>query len=644
LASRLPRNRLAPVVKATSWSCAQWSARVGGSRVKLACAITLVVGSGLVFAVGSQAKTSHRSRKCGRGYVRRSIRVPERKHGRIVRRHGEIVYTRVQRCVKPATHTPAVPFPPVIGPTTAAGQPSPFAPIVGAASAPANTALPAVSGSATPGSTLSATPGTWTNTPTGYGYQWERCDAGGGSCQNLTGATTSSYLIDNGDVGSTVRVSVTATNASGSGSATSAATGPVTSPSDPVVVAVGDIACPGGDLSHACRQLATETLASRQNPSAVLVLGDNQYDSGLYGEYTGAGAYGATWGTFNSIVHPIPGNHEYAASSSATGYFQYFGANGVVTNSPGGYYSFNLGSWHIVALNSNCSDVGCVDSVAGAASTAQLSWLRSDLAANRSACVLAMWHHPRFSGGDVGNSPGVAPFWNALYPRADLVLNGHDHIYERYAQLNPSGSADPSGIREFVIGTGGENLGNYVPGNVTTPPGAPTVDDPSDFGVLALTLHATSYSWKFVSTGGRTVDSGTTVCHGSGSAPGGIAAARDLGSTRAARLREPLLSFDARPLAASLKTVSSSGLPVAVRCSRACDVAVTAWLGRGRHLRQIASFYETESQIPRAFSQIVLRLPARSLTGVRAAALVLRFAALDAAGHRRVVTRRVTLR
>ena len=144
-------------------------------------------------------------------------------------------------------------------------------------------------------------------------------------------------------------------------------------------------------------------MAERQHPSDVLVLGDNQYDAGSYSEYTGPLAYNATWGVFNPIVHPVPCNDEYGTSGAA-GYFQYFGNNGVTTgvasNPTGGYYSFNVGSsWHIIALNSDCSDSGCVDGTYGSTSTAQLTWLQSDLAQNTRPCVLAMWHHPLVSSG-----------------------------------------------------------------------------------------------------------------------------------------------------------------------------------------------------------------------------------------------------
>ena len=305
---------------------------------------------------------------------------------------------------------------------------------------------------------------------------------------------------------------------------------------DPVVVAVGDIACAPGDTSNSCEQSLTANLASAQHPDAVLPLGDNQYNSGLLSEYTGAGAYGATWGIFNSIAHPTPGNHEYTASSTAAGYFGYFGAavGGSTPSAP--YYSYNLGTWHIVSLDSSCSDSGCGDVVAGETSAAQTAWLQSDLAAHPAACTLAYWHHPRFSASWTNDSPGTGPLFSALYnAHADVVVSGHDHVYERYAQQDPTAGATTSGVREFVSGTGGENLFNQV-----TTPANLQVFDQNDFGVLVLTLHATSYDWAFKRLNGTVVDSGTTACHGST----GSASAR---AARAAPRRARMAGWSRRP-------------------------------------------------------------------------------------------------
>jgi hypothetical protein len=403
---------------------------------------------------------------------------------------------------------------------------------------------------------------------------------------------------------------------------------------------VGDIAQPPG--CSPCGQAATATLAQTFNPSAVFVLGDNQYESGAYSDYKAS--YGLTWGRdFNPIAHPVPGNHEYLTSGAA-GYFQYFGENGVTTGVPtnplGGYYSFNLGSWHIVALNSNCSN-GCQDAVTAGETPAEMSWLQSDLANDTSPCTLAMWHHPLFSYGWMLGTPGAEPLWSALYnAHADVVLNGHDHIYERYDQQDPSGNANPSGIREFVVGTGGESLnGPYG----DSPPTTLQAQD-RQFGVLVLTLHASSYSWKFVATSGATFDSGTTACHGPGATTAAVGSRRRAARVDVARLNGPPLVFDAYPVRRSLASVIRTGLPVAVLASRAVDVVVTAWLRHGHRLTRLASFYETESQITKPHSVIRLRLPARRLKGMRVGTLVLRFAAEDGAGHRHTVTRTVRLR
>jgi Calcineurin-like phosphoesterase len=607
--------------------------------------IALVLWAGLAFALGAQAKPKHQPLKCKAGYTSRFLRIPKRVHGRIVRRHGRIVYIKVQRCVKTPKPKPSSPAPPLGGtlttpqppgtptvpsPTTTTTAPPPGAPV--------NMVRPTISGSATAGSTLSASTGTWANAPTSYGYQWQRCNTG--ACQNV-GAPASTYLLGSSDVGSTVLVSVTAGNASGSGSATSAPTGTVASSGgssgDPVVVAVGDIARPPG--CNPCEQSATASLTQTFSPASVLVLGDNQYDSGSDSEYTGS--YDLTWGhDFNAIVHPVLGNHEYLTSGAA-GYFQYFGDHGVTTNAPAGYYSVNLGAWHIVSLNSNCSDQkGCSDALAGGTTSAEMSWLQSDLAANRSACVLAMWHHPLFSYGWTLGAPSVAPLWTALYnAHADVVLNGHDHLYERYAPQDPSGTASTAGIREFVVGTGGESLNGL---NGSTLPATLQAND-REYGVLVLTLHATRYDWKFVNTSGTTRDSGTTACHGSGASTAAVGSRRRAAPIDTARLAGPPLTFDARPLAASLKSVRRTGLTVAVHASRAVDVVVTAWLRHGHRLTRLASFYETESQITKPHSVIRLRLPTRRLWGTGVATLVLRFAAEDGAGHRHTVTRTVRL-
>jgi acid phosphatase type 7 len=269
--------------------------------------------------------------------------------------------------------------------------------------------------------------------------------------------------------------------------------------SDPVIGAAGDIACntlTAGSTS--CHQQATANLLSDVN--AVLPLGDEQYDNATLTEFQSY--YDKSWGKYLFMSFPTVGNHEYYVSSTAQGYFDYFGAK--AGPRPQGYYSWNIGAWHMISLNANCSKVG------GCASTsAQYQWLQSDLAANPVKCTLAYWHQPLF-GTNGGNST-VKPLWDALYAaHADIVLNGHEHHYERFAPQTPSGSANSAGIREFVVGTGGKSLGGF---GSATPSATSQVRNSNTFGVLKLTLHPTSYDWRFVPEAGKTfTDSGASNC------------------------------------------------------------------------------------------------------------------------------------
>ena len=262
------------------------------------------------------------------------------------------------------------------------------------------------------------------------------------------------------------------------------------------IVAAGDIAdCsrPGDD--------ATARLLGRI-PGTVLTLGDNAYESGSEAEY--ADCYAPTWGHFENRTRPTPGNHEYH-TPGAEGYFGYFGK---VAGSPGeGYYSYDLGSWHLIALNSNCADVGgCY------AASPQGRWLENDLAHDGQKCTLAYFHHPLFSAGEYAPGiPNVKPLWEMLYSAgADVVLNGHDHNYQRFAPQDPEGKSDPGrGIREFVVGTGGES--HYA---VERPIANLQTYNDDTFGVLMITPHPSSYDWKFVPVAGKTfADSGTASCH-----------------------------------------------------------------------------------------------------------------------------------
>jgi hypothetical protein len=289
----------------------------------------------------------------------------------------------------------------------------------------------------------------------------------------------------------TTTISATASEVSGTATVTVTAAS-----TDPVLVGAGDIAScsSNGDESTA--------LLLDNIPGTVFTLGDNAYDNGTSAEYTNC--YGPSWGKHRSRTRPTPGNHEYN-TANATGYFGYFGS--LAGDQTKGYYSYDLGQWHIIVLNSNsdCTTISC------AANSPQEQWLRADLAANTKACTLAYWHHPRFnSGAEHGNDIRVAALWQALYDfGADVILSGHEHVYERFAPQNPNGVADPLGIRQFTVGTGGRS--HY--GFGTIQPNS-EVRDGTTYGVLKLTLHATSYDWEFVHVSGATfTDSGTANCH-----------------------------------------------------------------------------------------------------------------------------------
>jgi len=245
--------------------------------------------------------------------------------------------------------------------------------------------------------------------------------------------------------------------------------------------------------------LATSNLALGLSPAAVLLLGDNQYENGALAKYLAS--YDPSWGRLKAVTRPAPGNHEYV-TANAQGYYSYFGtAAGDPTR---GWYGFDLGGWHQVALNSNCTAIGGC----GAAS-AQGQWLAADLAAHPGVCTLAFWHHPRFSSGPHGNDAGFVDFWTLLQAAgADVVLNGHDHGYERFAPQSPAGAADPTGPREFVIGTGGKDLTSVV----AVQPNS-EVRNYGSFGILELKLYPEGYEWRFLSDTGSTLDSGRGLCH-----------------------------------------------------------------------------------------------------------------------------------
>ncbi|HUP68705.1 MAG TPA: metallophosphoesterase [Acidimicrobiales bacterium] len=270
----------------------------------------------------------------------------------------------------------------------------------------------------------------------------------------------------------------------------------VPAPADVVLLAAGDIASCSSSGDE-----ATAALLDARPAAVVATLGDNAYPSGTAAEF--ADCYGPTWGRSRRRTRPTAGNHDYAIAGAA-GYFGYFA--GAAGDPSRGYYSYDLGAWHVVALNSNCSVVSC------AREGPQERWLRADLAAHTNRCTLAYWHHPRFSSGTThGSTVAVAPLWKALFENdADLVLQAHEHNYERFGPLDPSGSIDSArGMRSFVVGTGGRS--HYPLGTPITGSRARNGDT---FGVLRLKLTAQGFTWAFIAeAGGTFADSGSARCH-----------------------------------------------------------------------------------------------------------------------------------
>ena len=257
-----------------------------------------------------------------------------------------------------------------------------------------------------------------------------------------------------------------------------------------------------------------DTLRVSRPLAAVLPLGDDAYGAGRLSEFQAN--YAPSWGRpeLLAITHPVPGNHEYVPVTKGTGYFAFFNGDapvGIAGATGQGYYSFDLGSWHLVALNSNdgCRAVSC------AAGSDQQTWLAADLASHPARCTLAFWHNPRFQGGlESGETEKVGPLWDTLYDYgADVVLNGHEHNYQQLAPLDKSGASDQlRGIRSFVVGTGGAGFHEIFGG-------------PRDWavetrivrthGVLELTLQSDRYDWRFVTVNGVVPPgaSGSEACH-----------------------------------------------------------------------------------------------------------------------------------
>ena len=267
------------------------------------------------------------------------------------------------------------------------------------------------------------------------------------------------------------------------------------SQSDAFLVAAGDIAdCkPGAEITAGLLDGL---------PGTVAVLGDSAYENGTPDEF--ARCYEPTWGRHRARTRPAVGNHEYGTPGAA-GYFAYFGA--AAGEAGKGWYSYDLGAWHVVALNSNCTQVGGCQ-----AGSEQERWLRADLAASAAECTLAYMHHPRFSSGNThGGSPAVEPLWRALHEHgAEIVLAGHEHDYERFAPQTSTGALDRQrGVRQFVVGTGGRTLRSFGPPDQHT-----EARNNTAWGLLHLRLRDGSYDWRFVAQPGSSfTDAGTSGCH-----------------------------------------------------------------------------------------------------------------------------------
>jgi hypothetical protein len=262
------------------------------------------------------------------------------------------------------------------------------------------------------------------------------------------------------------------------------------------LLAAGDIA--------SCSSSGDEQTANLLDrlPGTIAALGDLAYDDGTLEEFEAC--YEPTWGRHKARTRPVPGNHEYN-TDGAEGYYDYFGA--AAGDPSRGYYSYQLGSWHVVALNSNCADIGGCGR-----SSPQGRWLAEDLAAHPSFCTLAYWHHPRFSSSaNHGSSTVTRDLWAILMEHgADVVLQGHDHDYERFAPQDADGQSTPLGIRSFVVGTGGRSHYGF-----DDPEPNSEVRNDDAYGVLELTLRPVSYDWRFVPVTGQSfTDSGSSACVG----------------------------------------------------------------------------------------------------------------------------------
>jgi acid phosphatase type 7 len=277
---------------------------------------------------------------------------------------------------------------------------------------------------------------------------------------------------------------------------------PVATPAPSASVEVGDAVLVGaGDIGDCdtTGDTATAKLVAGI-AGTVFTAGDNAYPDGKATDFRDC--YDPTWGPFKDRTRPAPGNHDWV-TKGLTGYLDYFGTAAAPDGTP--WYSYDLGTWHIVVLDSMCGETGGCGK-----GSEQAKWLAADLGASKARCTLAIWHHPRFSSGEHGNNRGVGTFWQALYAAgADVVINGHDHDYERFKPQDPAGNEDRvRGIREFVVGTGGSELRPFNAAKPNSELRAPMTN-----GALKLDLHPDTYDWRFIPTEGDFSDSGSALCH-----------------------------------------------------------------------------------------------------------------------------------
>ncbi len=273
----------------------------------------------------------------------------------------------------------------------------------------------------------------------------------------------------------------------------------------PRAVAADHVLVGAGDIGE-CDKSDDEATAKLLDdiPGTIFTPGDNVYEDGTTSEF--ANCFEPSWGRHKDRIRPALGDHEYMTAGAAP-YFKYFGS--AAGPAPEGYYSYDLGAWHIVVLNSSCDEVkgGC------GANSPQVQWLRNDLRSTDAECIAAVWHRHRFSSGTrhYGRNAEVTPFWETLQAfGADVVLNGHTHVYERFGLQDVDGRADPDGIRQFTVGTGGRFLEGFK-----SPLPNSQFRYRADHGVLKLSLRSSSYEWDFIrADGGAVVDSGSTDCHG----------------------------------------------------------------------------------------------------------------------------------